>query len=138
MKTPTSLEIEQFAKDFIAYCQLPKTREVRKALQTNDHPLSYVTDEQSHYIDYWPHLVLPFIDEVLKRTKDEKIIAYLAAGTLEDLLNKFPEAYIDEIEKRARQNSLFRQCLSGVWPSGISAPIFKRISILTRCGVPEL
>lgn len=128
----TQKDLEQFAIDFIAYWKLPRTREIRKSLEMGIHPLSFVTDKQIEYINKWPALVLPLIDEVLMRTEDEKIISIVAAGLLEDLLNRYPEQFLPEIERRARQNGAFRACLRNVWPSGIPEKVWKQITVLIR------
>ena len=68
-----------------------------------------VTDE--------PERAWPLICEVIRRIspQDEDILAYVAAGPLEDLLVRHPYAFIDRIESLARNDAHFRRAVSGVW-----------------------
>jgi hypothetical protein len=43
------------------------------------------------------------------------VLAYLAAGPLEDLLARHPHAFIDRIERLATSDAHFRRAVSGVW-----------------------
>jgi hypothetical protein len=55
--------------------------------------------------------------EIIRRIspQDEDILAYVAAGPLEDLLVRHPYAFIDRIESLARNDAHFRRAMSGVW-----------------------
>jgi hypothetical protein len=68
-----------------------------------------VTDE--------PERAWPLICEVIRRIspQDEDILAYVAAGPLEDLLVRHPYAFIDRIESLAKNDAHFRRAVSGVW-----------------------
>jgi hypothetical protein len=68
-----------------------------------------VTDE--------PERAWPLSCEVIRRIspQDEDILAYVAAGPLEDLLVRHPYAFIDRIESLARNDAHFRRAMSGVW-----------------------
>jgi hypothetical protein len=68
-----------------------------------------VTDE--------PERAWPLICEIIRRIspQDEDILAYVAAGPLEDLLVRHPYAFIDRIESLARIDAHFRRAVSGVW-----------------------
>jgi hypothetical protein len=54
---------------------------------------------------------------VLTATDDEYTLANLAAGPLEDLINRHGNEFIDRIEQEARVNAKFRELLCGVWDS---------------------
>ena len=47
-------------------------------------------------------------------TRDE-VLAYIAAGPLENLLCRHPHAFIDRVEILATRDAHFRRALSGVW-----------------------
>jgi Family of unknown function (DUF6869) len=68
-----------------------------------------VTDE--------PERAWPLICEIIRRISpaDEDILAYVAAGPLEDLLARHPHAFIDRIERLATSDAHFRRAVSGVW-----------------------
>src|SRR5882672_11234987 len=68
-----------------------------------------VTDE--------PERAWPLICEIIRRIspQDEDILAYVAAGPLEDLLVRHPYAFIDRIVSLARNDAHFRRAMSGVW-----------------------
>jgi ribosomal protein L11 methylase PrmA len=62
-----------------------------------------------------PNESLKIIIELVKESPNDIILANIAAGPLEDLINNFIVEVIDDIEELARQNPKFRRCLSGVW-----------------------
>jgi hypothetical protein len=57
------------------------------------------------------------ICEIIRRfsAEDEDLLAYVAAGPLEDLLARHPHAFIDRIERLATSDAHFRRAVSGVW-----------------------
>jgi len=52
---------------------------------------------------------------LVELSPDERMLATVAAGPLEDLLGLHSHAFIDRVEERARTDARFRRCLSGVW-----------------------
>lgn len=58
---------------------------------------------------------------VLSRSPPEAVVAQLAAGPLEDLLQRHGEAFIDRVEDEARRSVPFRHLLGGVWKAGTPA-----------------
>ncbi len=64
-----------------------------------------------------PEICWEAILEILERNPSDKVIAVLAAGPLEDLIEVHGSLFIDRIEKEARRNPRFRHLLGGVWQS---------------------
>lgn len=64
---------------------------------------------------------------VLPEPMPDKVLADVAAGLLEDLLNGAGYEYIDRIEHLARENATFGRMLTGVWPSQIPAEVWERV-----------
>ena len=64
-----------------------------------------------------PERAWPLICEIIRRIspKDEDLLAYVAAGPLEDLLVRHPDGFIERIEILAQNDAHFRRALSGVW-----------------------
>ena len=54
---------------------------------------------------------------ILELDPPDKVIAILAAGPLEDLIDDCGEEYVDRIEHEAKFNLKFRHLLGGVWKS---------------------
>jgi hypothetical protein len=52
---------------------------------------------------------------LVELSPDDRVLANIAAGPLEDLLGLHPYVFIDRIEQLARSDATFRRCLSGVW-----------------------
>ena len=78
-----------------------------------------------------PELCLAAIVEVLERIESDtpnKLLAVLAAGPLENLLNHNGEVVVDQVDLLARQDPGFRLLLNGVWRSGINASILTRLA----------
>jgi hypothetical protein len=59
--------------------------------------------------------------EVLRRRPPDCVINVLAAGPLEDLIDKCGPEFIDRIEAEARGDPAFRHLLGGVWKSSTDA-----------------
>jgi Family of unknown function (DUF6869) len=64
-----------------------------------------------------PERAWPLICEIIRRIApdDEDILAYVAAGPLENLLVQHPHTVIDRVESLASNDAHFRRALSGVW-----------------------
>ena len=55
------------------------------------------------------------VQELVRRATSDEVLAYVAAGPLEDLLCHHPYAFIDRCESLAARDRHFRRALSGVW-----------------------
>jgi hypothetical protein len=62
-----------------------------------------------------PEAAWPIVRDLVRRAVRDEVLAYIAAGPLEDLLCFHPHAFIDRIEALAGQDAHFRRALSGVW-----------------------
>lgn len=131
--TPTTDEIKKLAAAWIKYHEIildsaKNTREFRKAIEMGTHPLSNARDKVAEYIRTFLEVGWQLILEMLMLTQSEEIIANIAAGPLEDLIDYHADLVIDRIEKQSRIDDKFRQCLTGVWPSSrVPADILRRI-----------
>src|SRR5438552_477274 len=67
--------------------------------------------------------------ELVAAAPDDRTLANVAAGPLEDLLTRDPERFIDRVEQQARRDPKFRRCLTGVW--GLPVSIRDRIEKYT-------
>ena len=63
---------------------------------------------------------------ILAKRPPDDVIAILAAGPLEDLIECAGPQYIDRIEVEARRNPAFRRLLGGVWKSS-TAEVWARV-----------
>lgn len=129
--------INKFAEDWIEYWEIRNdpsrnTRTFRKAIETDEHPLSYVSFQEAETIKNQPEAAWRFILELVARAKSDLMLAMIAAGPLEDLINQYPDQFIQQIEEEARKDARFRKCLTGVWENGIPTPIWKRM--VAACG----
>jgi hypothetical protein len=55
------------------------------------------------------------IVELVRRTRRDEVLAYIAAGPLENLICEHPYAFIDRVEALAAADAHFKWALSGVW-----------------------
>jgi hypothetical protein len=108
------------------------TRTFRKAIEQGEHPLTYITFREAEYIKNEPETAWRIILELIKKSKSNIMLSMIAAGPLENLINGYPDKFIMLIEEQARKNVRFRKCLTGLWQSGIPAPIWNRI--VAACG----
>lgn len=82
-----------------------------------------------------PERAWPLLCEIIRRisSEDDDILAYVAAGPLEDLLARHPQAFIERIENLAQNDAHFRRAVSGVWGwTRIPADIRERLDRLLR------
>ena len=63
----------------------------------------------------------------LPRDINDKALALIAAGILEDLLSKNGAEYVDRIITLAASSSRFARMLTGVWRSDIEANVWERV-----------
>jgi hypothetical protein len=67
--------------------------------------------------------------ELIAAAPDDRILANVAAGPLEDLLSRVAERFIDRVEVEARRDLKFRRCLTGLL--GLPATVTDRIGKYT-------
>jgi len=72
-------------------------------------------DELQELVWNDPERAWPVICEVIRRASADDVLAYVAAGPLEDLLVHHPHAFIDRVESLAKEEAQFRRAVSGVW-----------------------
>jgi hypothetical protein len=75
------------------------------------------SDELDELVNDEPERAWPLMCEIIRRIspENEDILAYVAAGPLEDLLVRHPHTFIDRAENLARSDAHFRRAVSGVW-----------------------
>ena len=75
----------------------------------------------------------PIVLELIGRAEDDEVLAFIAAGPLEDLLIAHGPQLIDRIEARAATDKTLRRALSGVWgESQMSDLVLQRLKLLVR------
>jgi hypothetical protein len=62
-----------------------------------------------------PEQAWRMILRLVELSPDDRTLASVAAGPLEDLLGLHPYTFIDRVEDRSRSDARFRRCVSGVW-----------------------
>jgi hypothetical protein len=84
-----------------------------------DHPLWWTIERFQHLVfeqtRFDPEDAWTCVLRVLAANPSEMVIANLAAGPLEDILNHHGAAFIDRIEAEAGRNPAFRDLMGGVW-----------------------
>ena len=53
---------------------------------------------------------------IREATNDYKVLAHLAAGPFEDLINLHGDKFIDRIENLAKADQEFAHFIGGIWP----------------------
>ena len=116
-------EIDEWARAYVEAKQDP-------ALLKGGHPLWWTVErfinilggeETSEAEDAWKAIL-----RILELDPPDEVLAVLAAGPLEDLIDDYGALFIDRIETESRRNPRFRQLLGGVWKSS-SADIWARV-----------
>jgi hypothetical protein len=60
-------------------------------------------------------LAWPMIVQMVRLSADDRVLAVVATGPLEDLIRMHGLTFIDRIEVTARDDERFRKAVSGVW-----------------------
>lgn len=69
---------------------------------------------------------------IMQITDEEKILAELGAGPLEDFLGVQGEAYVNIIHSLALEHKRLREVLNYVWQGAMSKQVWHRIEILKQ------
>lgn len=80
-----------------------------------------------------PEICWQLILEIFVRTESHYQRASLAAGLLEDLLNRHGADFIDRIEAVAAKDEGFREILTGVWRNTIPDDVWERVRCAISC-----
>lgn len=115
------MEDNIFADQYIAH-YLKKT-------ETGHHIADWTELDETllYYINNNPHKALSIIRLIIEKAPSEKLIYYVAAGPLEDLLNYNGEKIINDLIEIARPNPKFRLALGGVWKSKIKETVWSKV-----------
>jgi Family of unknown function (DUF6869) len=85
------------------------------SLRREERDLPPALDQLEDLIRDDPETAWSIIQELVRRATRDEVLAYIAAGPLENLLCNHPRAFIDRVEDLAAQDAHFRRALSGVW-----------------------
>lgn len=89
-------------------------------------PLFAVCGQVDDLVERDPEAAWSLTLEVIAAAGDDRVLAAIAAGPLENILCRSLEQFIDRTELEARRDPKFRRCLTGVW--GLSAPAKERLA----------
>lgn len=90
------------------------TRPERLAMRDADDRPSDALFEMLHTADE-PDRAWPIILTLVAEAPGDEALAFVAAGPLEDLIQKHGDAFADRIVERAQADARFRSALRGVW-----------------------
>lgn len=99
--------------------------------------LFWAFDEMVDKVRDQPFDALEIIQEILKVAEDDRILANLAAGPLEDLLVDHGTVVVDRVIELALADPKFRNLLQGVWGNSIDERVWKRIEDLYKASSPK-
>src|SRR5260221_6489686 len=68
------------------------------------------------------------IQEAIQRTQSDQVLAFVAAGPLEDFVRLHLGQFVDRIEAVAHTNDWFRRALSGVWVDDLPGDLEARLA----------
>ena len=88
-------------------------------------PLFVACSELDDLIHSAPEEAWTVTLELVAAAPDDRVLANVAAGPLEDLLTK-SDRFIDRAEIQAQRDPKFRRCLTGVW--GLAATARERLA----------
>jgi hypothetical protein len=88
---------------------------------------AWVTDLEYSLLYEDPEDLWRLILEIHRRDHSNKTQEVLSAGNLENLLDKYGDAFIERVEAEARADPLFASLLGGVWKSSMGEAIWNRV-----------
>ena len=127
MDTDNSPEIEDIAAAWISYHLWSATRPRHDSSRRRALSEFREEDAEADRHGFWaceavdvqvrkePEMAWSMILRLIELSSDDRILANVAAGPLEDLLGLQAYTFIDRVEQQARQDAKFRRCLSAVW-----------------------
>jgi hypothetical protein len=74
-----------------------------------------------------PEVAWCLLQKMWKLDSSDKMLANIAAGLLEDLLNNHGKIFIERVENATHSDPIFKKMLGAVWQSNISEDIWERI-----------
>jgi hypothetical protein len=103
-----------------------------------DDPYFWAVEEIWKLIERDPEGMWTLVLEMLRRADGDYMIAFIAAGPLEDFIVRYGSAWLERIEAEARTNAKFRRALVGVWgKSRMPEELVRRLRALVE-GEPPL
>lgn len=99
-----------------------------KPHKDQDDNWAVLSDYERELQDNDPDRLIDLIVEILKIEKDPRVLSYLAAGPLEDVIS---DRSIGRIEREAAGSEEFRDLLRGVWYWNESDDIKRRLDAIT-------
>jgi hypothetical protein len=85
-------------------------------------PMHWASDELRKAVDEDPRRALRVITAAVAAAPNDRDLALIAAGPLEDLLCLHGVQVIDDVERLAANDDRFRRALSGVWGDNRMVP----------------
>ena len=74
-----------------------------------------------------PNRLWTIIKALVAAAPDENALSHIGAGPLENLLSRYGERFIEQIEHQSTVDAKFRFCLAGVWQQGMSDELWQRV-----------
>jgi hypothetical protein len=124
MDKDQSPSVEEMAVSWISYHLWSATRPRRDPATAQDRREE---DAEADRHGFWaceavnalvleqPEKAWSMILRLVELSPDDRVLADVAAGPLEDLLGVQSYAFIDRVENQTRINAKFRRCVSDVW-----------------------
>jgi len=123
-----SLDVAALAQGYVIH-----GRRTNRQAQTDDFSWTFACMDE--VVTAVPELAFRCILAALEVCGDDRDIAYLAAGPLEDLIIRHGPRVIDAIEETAARNERFRRLLSGIWGESRTHPeVWSRLQRVLRKG----
>jgi hypothetical protein len=79
-----------------------------------------------------PNDALEVILAIAELCNNEKILANLGAGPIEDLMLYFGPEFIDRVEVEAKKNLKFKRALKSVWLDPEETSVWQRLNKITK------
>ena len=100
---------------------------------TGDDSLFWAFEDLSEILSDDPERAWRLTLQLISQSSNEAVLAYVAAGPLEDLLAYHGHRFIERIEAQSKTDAVFHQALCGVWGQGRFDPeIYDRVQHAIR------
>ena len=93
-----------------------------------DNSRQWAFDEMNRLVRQDPEAAWPVIVEIVRRSVNDRMLGFVAAGPLEDLIRLHAATFIDRIEAAAKDDEQFRKAVSGAWVDELPGDIEQRLT----------
>ena len=124
------MNFDELVAGWVRFYQVEVQKVLEEKLDIDNEEFFWASTLVDEYCKKDPLIAMDLIDRIFAATNDERVLACLGAGPLEDLLVAHGELIWPAIELRASKDKRFKDLLSCVSPGRLEGSIRSKLQIL--------